>query len=240
MPDCFNKLPAFLKECGFAYLDAEAFHPAFTHSSYSCEHNLNINECYERFEFLGDAVLKLTMSNILFTKYPDFQEGKLTNIRAILVSDDFLFNLADDLGLCKYIRMSAALEKSGGRNNPAISACVFEAFLGTLFYLGVSVSDISDFLEKLYDKYINNLKFLLQKFNSKAILQEYTQAKNNDRPEYKVVSTSGNENNLIFCVNVSYHGDVIADGFGKTKKQAEREAAYNACLKWNIMGEKYE
>lgn len=237
MSDCFNKLSVFLEETGFGYLDEKDFHPAFTHSSYTFEHGMLQNECYERLEFLGDAVLKLIVSNILFSRFKDFQEGKMTNIRAILVSDDFLSHLAEDINLKKYIRMSKSLDKSGGRENPSISACVFEAFLGTLFSLNVSISDISFFLERMYDKYIRDINNFLPKFNSKAMLQEYTQAKNNDRPEYILTAITGVETNQIFHVQVLYHGEIAGTGCGKTKKQAEREAAYQACLKWKINGD---
>lgn len=237
MSDCLNQIPELLEKTGFSYLDAKAFYPAFTHSSYTFEHNMSQNKCYERLEFLGDAVLKLCVSKILFNRYPNFQEGKMTNIRAILVSDDFLFHLAEDINLKKYIRMAKSLYNSGGRDNPSISACVFEAFLGTLFSLNVPIVKISDFLENMYDKYIKDINDFLPKFNSKALLQEYTQAKNNDRPEYILKSTTGDETNLLFNVQVLYHDEVIGTGSGKTKKQAEREAAYQACLKWNINGD---
>lgn len=237
MSDCLSQIPELLEKIGFSDLSAKDFYPAFTHSSYTFEHNMSENECYERLEFLGDAVLKLCVSKILFNRHPNFQEGKMTNIRAILVSDDFLFHLAEDINLKKYIRMAKSLDKSGGRVNPSISACVFEAFLGTLFSLDVPIERISKFLETLYDKYIKDINSFLPRFNSKALLQEYTQARNNDRPEYVLASTSGDETNLTFHVQVLYHGEIVGVGSGKTKKQAEREAAYQACLKWNINGD---
>lgn len=237
MPEYSKQIAKFLTATGFSKLNPKEFEPAFTHPSYAFENNLAENDGYERLEFLGDAVLKLVMSNILYNKFPDYQEGKMTNIRAILVSDDFLYNLAEDLDLKSYIRISKSLEKDGGRNIPSISACVFEAFLGKLFELNVPLTEISEFVEKCYSKYIDDIKNFLPKFNSKAILQEYTQSLNKDRPEYELISCEGAENNCDFTVKVLYHGEQLGIGVGKTKKQAEREAAYKACIKLNICGE---
>lgn len=237
MSDLCENISEFLVKTGFPNLEANLFEPAFTHPSYSFEYSLSYNDCYERLEFLGDAVLKLVVSNLLFIKFPDYQEGKLTNIRAILVSDDFLFHIAEDLELKKYIRISKSLEKEGGRNTPSISACVFEAFLGRLFEIGIPLSEISEFLKKIYSKYIDDIGSFLPKFNSKALLQEYTQGQNKDLPVYQLISKEGSENNCDFKVRVSYHGEELGIGIGKTKKQAEREAAYQACLKFKITGE---
>ena len=230
----------FLNKTGFSKLKTDVFIPAFTHPSFSYEHSLSENDCYEKLEFLGDAVLKLIISHILYEKFPNYNEGKMTNIRAILVSDDFLYNIAEDLDLKKCIRISKALEKEGGRNIPSISACVFEAFLGKLFEIGISIEEISDFLRKIYSKYIDDINSFLPKFNSKTILQEYTQSKNKDLPKYEVISKEGNENNCEFKVKVIYHEEELGTGTGRNKKQAEREAAYQACLKLNIIGEKNE
>ncbi len=228
----------FLVKTNFSKLKPELFEAAFTHPSYAFEHSLGNEKHYERLEFLGDAVLKLIISNLLFNRFPNYDEGKLTNIRAILVSDDFLYTLSEDLDLKKYIRISKSLEKDGGRNVPSISACVFEAFLGKLFEIGISISELSIFLENIYSQYIDNIDSLLPKFNAKTILQEYTQAKNKDLPIYKQELKKGTENNCEFIVKVFYQGEQLGRGIGKNKKQAEREAAYQACLKLNITGEK--
>lgn len=237
MSELCEDISEFLLKTGFSSLDARIFEPAFTHPSYSFEHSLSQDECYERLEFLGDAVLKLLVSNLLYKKYPDYQEGKMTNIRAILVSDDFLFNLAEDLNLKKYLRISNSLEKEGGRNIPSISACAFEAFLGKLYEIGIPIEEILGFISKMYLKYIEDIGSFLPKFNSKTLLQEYTQSKNKDLPQYELISTNGAENNCNFSVKVLYHGEELGVGVGKTKKQAEREAAYQACIKLNITGE---
>lgn len=240
MSDLCKDISSLLKKTGFENIDAKFFEPALTHSSYTIEQKLPSACCYERLEFLGDAVLKLVVSDMLYKKFPNSDEGKLSNIRSILVSDDFLFNLAQDLNLKKYLRLSKAFEKEGGRKIVSISACAFEAFLGVLFEQGVEFFQISKFLNNLYSKYEEELKTILPKFNAKATLQEYTQKINQDLPTYKLISKSGVDNDATFTTKVSYRGEVLGVGVGKSKKQAEREAAYQACLKLNLTGEDNE
>lgn len=240
MSDSCKDISSLLKKTGFENLDKKFFEPALTHPSYTIEHKLPATDCYERLEFLGDAVLKLVVSDMLYKKFPKSNEGKLSNIRAILVSDDFLFNLAQDLKLKNYLRLSKAFEKEGGRKVVSVSACAFEAFLGVLFEQGVEMTKISEFLNNLYSKYDDELKILLPKFNSKATLQEHTQKINQDLPTYELVSKVGEDNDATFTVKVSYGGEELGIGVGKSKKQAEREAAYNACLKLKITGENDE
>lgn len=236
MSDLCKDISFLLKETGFEKLDKKFFEPALTHSSYTIEQQLPSTDCYERLEFLGDAVLKLVVSDMLYKKFPNSEEGKLSNIRAVLVSDEFLFHLAQDINLKKYLRLSKAFEKEGGRNIVSVSACAFEAFLGVLFSQNVEMIEISNFLNKLYSKYEKELKTILPKFNSKATLQEYTQKINQDLPVYELVSKSGVDNDAEFAVKVSYRDEELGFGVGKTKKQAEREAAYKACLKLKLTG----
>ncbi|MBQ2644037.1 ribonuclease III [bacterium] len=237
MLETYKDLSSFLKKTGFDTINIENLDRAFIHPSYAIENSLSEFQCYERLEFLGDAVLKLVISDILYKKFPNSREGKMTLVRSILVSDDFLFHLAEDLDLKSYIKISKSLEKDGGRNNPSISACVFEAFLGILYENNVSLELISQFLKNMYAKYIDNLDIYLPKFNAKAILQEYTQSLTKDRPIYELISKTGSENDITFKIQVSYNGDILGVGVGKNKKQAEREAAYQACLKLKLTGE---
>lgn len=234
MSDCYNDLlNEFVQNNGLSGVDMNNVKAALTHPSYTNDMNLPYSECYERLEFLGDAVLKLIASDILYKKYPDFKEGKMTNLRAGLVSDEFILNFANELNLSKYIRISASLEKDGGREIPSILACAFEALLGAMFESGFSYDKIFNFVEILTDKYFNLLECQLPKFNSKSILQEYTQSVDKTLPEYVTEAVSSG-----FSTRVIYHNDTIGVGTAKTKKEAEREAAYNACV--NLFGEKNE
>lgn len=212
----------------------ELFKKALIHSSYTKENELSSFENYERQEFLGDAVLKLCISNILYKKYPEYTEGDLTKIRSIVVSDNALADIATKINIAPLIILGKQEEKSGGRKRKSILACTFEAILGA-YYLDGKHKELSKFLEEIFMQFINEVDGNFEKFNSKAVLQEYTQSQNKKIPEYKIVEEIGPEHDKIFIVEVSYMNEVLASGRGKTKKEAEQDAAYLACVKLKVI-----
>lgn len=203
---------------------------ALTHTSYIKENDLPYEECYERLEFLGDAVLKLMVSNILFNLYPDYPEGELSKIRSIVVSDNTLAKAAGKLGVDKLIIADSNNLKQGITKLESVRACAFEAILGA-YYLDGKFNEILDFLEKTLLSYIEEVNNNFAKFNAKAILQEFTQKLTKETPVYALVNTKGPAHSMVFEVEVSYRGMVIASGKGKSKKEAEQKAAYAACTK---------
>ena len=124
------------------------FKKALTHPSYTKEKELSFTESYERMEFLGDAVLKLITSDILFKKYPEYPEGELSKIRSIVVADVTLNKIANEIGLCELIILGRHEEKQGFRKLESICACVFEAVLGA-YYLDGKFNELVKFLEKV-------------------------------------------------------------------------------------------
>lgn len=210
------------------------FITALTHSSFTRENETSPLENYERLEFLGDAVLKLCISDILYKKYPNYAEGELTKIRSIVVSDSTLAKIGQKIGLDSLIIMGKQEEKMGGRKRKSIIACTFEASLGAI-YLNGKYKELSIFLEKVFADDIKKVDENFEKFNAKAVLQEYTQSLNKILPEYNVIEEEGPEHNKIFIVEVSYMGEVLASGKGKTKKEAEQECAYAACKKLGVI-----
>lgn len=204
------------------------FKRALTHPSFTKENDLDYTENYERLEFLGDAVLKLITSEILFEKYPNYAEGELSKIRSIVVSDNTLSKIALEIGLCDLIIVAKHEGKLGLTKIESVSACAFEAVLGA-FYLDGKLSDVKVFLKKVLMKYIEEVDANFEKFNAKALLQEYTQSVNKEIPIYKIVGETGPAHNKTFTVEVSFKGEVIAQGAGKSKKEAEQHAAYHAC-----------
>lgn len=210
------------------------FEKALTHGSYTKENELSSLENYERLEFLGDAVLKLCISDILYKKFPDYSEGELTRIRSIVVSDNTLAKIAEKIGLYAIIILGKHEEKMGGRNRASILACVFESILGA-YYLEGKFSEISSFLEKNLECCIKDVDENAGKFNAKAVLQEYTQSENKTLPQYNIVEEIGPEHDKIFIVEVSYMDKTLASGQGKTKREAEQNAAYSACVKLEII-----
>lgn len=204
------------------------FKRALTHPSYTKEQDIPYTENYERMEFLGDAVLKLVTSQILYERYPDYTEGDLSKIRSIVVSDATLSKIAHDIGLCDLIIMARHEAKQGLAHIESVCACAFEAVLGA-YYLDNKLQDLIPFLKKVLMVYIEEVDKNFEKYNAKAILQEYTQSLTKETPVYNLVDETGPDHNKTFEVEVSYQDKVIARGSGKSKKDAEQHAAYSAC-----------
>lgn len=204
------------------------FKYALTHPSYTQENNLGYDQNYERFEFLGDAVLKLLASEILYKKYPNYTEGSMSKIRSIIVSDNTLSKIAHKIGLCDLIILASHEEKQGLAKIESVSACAFEAVLGA-YYLDNKLEQLKPFLEKELTSYIESVDANFEKYNAKALLQEYTQSIDKHTPVYELVEEIGPAHNKTFKIAVSYQNKIVAYGTGKTKKEAEQEAAYEAC-----------
>ena len=207
---------------------------ALTHSSDTKEHNLPETQCYERLEFLGDAVLKLTISDVLFKKYPNSREGELSKIRSIIVSDNTLAEIAKKNGLSELIIMSKHEEKLGCRSLNSICACAFEAILGA-YYLDGKFNEIIQYIEKTFNPYIEEVSQHFERFNAKAILQEYTQGQTKTTPVYTIISETGPAHKKIFEVEVRYNNEILAIEKGTSKKEAEQKCAYAACEKLGII-----
>lgn len=215
---------------GIKISNPKLFEKALTHSSYTRENDLSITENYERLEFLGDAVLKLCMSEILYKQYENYAEGELTKIRSIVVSDTTLAAIAEKIGVSELIILGKQEEKTGGRDRKSILACAFESILGA-YFLENKYNKISEFLQKVLEENITDVDKNFEKFNAKAVLQEYTQSINKTTPVYAVIQEKGPEHDKIFSVEVSFNNEVVAQGSGKTKKEAEQDAAFKACKK---------
>lgn len=213
---------------------SDLYKKALTHSSYIKENDLPYEDCYERFEFLGDAVLKLTISDVLYKKFPDAHEGKLSKIRSIIVSDATLAQIAKQNGLRELIILAKHEEKLGARNIDSICACAFESVLGA-YYLDGKFSEIIKYIEKTFQPYIEDVSAHFVKYNAKEILQEYTQSIAKNLPQYRVISESGPAHKKTFVVEVIYENEVLAIGEGLSKKDAEQKAAYDACEKLGIV-----
>lgn len=212
----------------------EIFKRALVHGSYTKENSINHLESYERLEFLGDAVLKLCVSEILYEKFPAYAEGDLTKIRSIIVSDNVLAEIAKTTGLYELIVIGKQEEKSGGRERKSILACAFEAVLAA-YYLDNKYKELKMFLEEMLAVYITDVDENFEKFNAKAILQEYTQSQSKDVPVYNIVEEKGPQHDKVFVVEVSYGDKVLATGNGKTKKEAEQASALEACMNLGVI-----
>ena len=196
---------------------------AMTHSSYANEHKEMKGIYNERIEFLGDAVLELTISDWLFRQFPHFQEGQLTKLRAQIVCEDSLSLLAKECSLNKYLLLGKGETLSGGREKPAILCDVFEAFIGAL-YLDKGVNEVQRFLDQVIVPKIKNGRYeLITDF--KTELQEYLQQNGPVHIRYELVKEEGPSHDKIFTVQLIVDGKKYKTASGKTKKAAEQMAA---------------
>ena len=216
--------------------DEKLIKKALTHPSYTKENNISDLENYERLEFFGDSVLKLYSSKLLFEMYPKSSEGELSKIRSILVSDAILAKAAVKTGLDKEIILGPSEEKQGGRKRESNIACSLEAVLGA-YYLSGKRDEIENFIKEYIMVYAEDIDKHFEKYNAKDILQQYTQGEDKTRPEYRVVSVTGPAHKPVFCIEVVWGEKVISQACGKSKKDAEQQAAYEACKVLGIIKE---
>lgn len=208
---------------------------ALTHPSYTKEKGeLDSLENYERLEFLGDSVLKLFTSKLLYETYSDYSEGKLSKIRSILVSDFTLSKIAFEIELDKEIILGHAEEKQGGRKRESNLACSLEAILGA-YYLSRKEKCVEKFILKYVLPMAKDIDEHFEKYNAKDVLQQYTQGFDKTLPIYKTISVEGPAHAPVFKIELSWHDEVIAVCEGKSKKEAQQECAYEACKKFNLI-----
>lgn len=221
-----DMLKKFLKDNGIAYKKLDGYCQAFTHSSYVNEHrNLKIDD-NERLEFLGDAVLELTVSHYLFKIQPHLSEGEMTKIRAQLVCEPSLESYARGLGIGSLMLLGRGEELSGGRERPTVLADAFEAFLGAM-YLDAGVEPVHRFVHAIIHEAYQKGE-VKQVFDYKSTLQELVQADSKKAIEYKITSETGPAHNRMFESVVLLDAITLGRGSGKTKKEAEQRAAKSA------------
>ena len=212
---------------GYSFKNKDLLKLAMTHSSYANEHNNSKLENNERLEFLGDAVLELTVSSFLYNEYKNVNEGELTKTRASMVCEPTLFLCAQDIKLSDYILLGKGEEATGGRKRPSIVSDAMEALIGAI-YLDSGIDSAKEFITKFILKDIESKKLF---YDSKTILQEITQGKHMDDISYELISEEGPDHNKIFNVALKIGDKIVEKGCGKTKKAAEQEAAYKTILK---------
>lgn len=201
---------------------------AFTHGSYSTQYRLDYN--YERLEYLGDSVLSLIVSEYLYKKYPQYEEGKLTKLRANYVCQPALIYYSHELGLQDYLKVAA--EESNLTKNEilSITADIFESFLGAIF-LDQGMEFAKDYVSKAIFKYIDENKIFFADY--KSAMKEYGDAKELDI-SYKILREYGVPHDKTFIISILIDGVEMGVGKGKNKKEAEQAAAKIAIEKLNI------
>lgn len=216
----------FQQRIGIQFQNEKLLKQAFTHSSYVNEHRRKPNEDNERLEFLGDAVLELTVSQFLFLKYPMMSEGELTKLRAAVVCEPSLVAFAHELSFGELVLLGKGEEMTGGRERPALLADVFESFIGAL-YLDKGLNTVVGFLEQIVFPKINSGVFA-HVMDYKSQLQELIQRDGSGLIEYKILHEKGPAHNREFVSRVSMNGKELGIGTGRSKKEAEQHAAQMA------------
>lgn len=206
------------------------FEEAFTHRSYLNESRQKVSS-NERLEFLGDSILSFVVSNYLYAKYKEFDEGTLTNLRSLMVNTKNLSEIARELQMGKLLKLSKGEEESKGRENATLLENCFEAYIGALF-LDQGIPSVIKFLDTILFPKIQELVNKKDFKDPKSLLQERVQAGRQSSPIYKVLEEIGPAHEKIFRVGVFIGGKILATGRGKSKQIAE-ELAAKAALETN-------
>ncbi|MGI6180816.1 MAG: ribonuclease III [Agathobaculum sp.] len=217
----------------YQFKNPALFQTAMTHTSYANEHRNSHIHHNERLEFLGDSVLGFVTAAHLMTHYPDLPEGELTKLRAAVVCESALCEIAKEIGIPQEIRLGHGEELGGGRERPSILADATEALLGAI-YLDGGIEPAREFV----------LRFIPHKIevalaggafkDYKTILQEIVQKNKQETLEYRLAGTSGPDHDKRFTMELLLNSNVFATATGRSKKEAEQLAAKKALA---LMGE---
>ena len=210
---------------GYEFKNKDLLTTALTHSSFANEAKGGI-KYNERLEFLGDSVLGIVVSNYIYLHCPDLPEGKLTKLRASLVCEKSLYVYAKQIELGKHIRLSKGEKRSGGDDRPSILSDAFEALIAAI-YLDGGIEPARNFIFRFVIPDIKSSK--PKKFKDyKTALQEIVQKNPEEKLTYVLVKETGPDHDKHFVVEVHLNSNVIGKGGGRSKKEAEQQAAREA------------
>ena len=217
----------FEEKIGVNFKDKNLLRQAFTHRSYLNENPSLALEQNERLEFLGDAVLEMAITEYLYKKYPRKTEGEMTALRAALVNAVTLSEVAGELSVGDFLLLSKGEIKSLGKARQYILANALEAVIGAI-YLNGGYEETFIFLEKnLFGKIEEVIEKKLW-IDAKSLFQEKAQEMESVTPSYKVLAESGPDHEKVFTMGVFLGDDLIAEGKGASKQEAEQSAAQKA------------
>jgi ribonuclease III len=227
-----EKFKELEEKIGVHFKDKNLLVQAFCHRSYlneNPEFKLGQNE---RLEFLGDAVLELVVTSYLYFKYPEETEGKLTTWRASLVNTKEIGDTASEIGFEKFLLLSKGEMREKGKARLCILANTFEAFIGAL-YLDSGYEAAEDFIKRYLISRLEHIIEIGAYRDPKSELQEKVQEDSNITPSYKVIKEDGPDHKKKFVMGVFVGKEIIGEGKGNSKKEAEEEAAKKALEKIN-------
>ncbi|NTV95653.1 MAG: ribonuclease III [Thiobacillus sp.] len=206
---------------GYAFTHPDLLEQALTHRSFSVDNN-------ERLEFLGDGVLNCVVGALLYERFPDLKEGQLSRIRANLVNQQPLYEIAQELGLGRHLRLGEGELRSGGASRPSILADAVESILGAAF-LDAGFEAARSMVERLFASRLDEIDPATHGKDAKTLLQEWLQSRKHGLPQYELVATSGQAHAQTFRVACRIDALGIAtEGAGASRKAAEQAAAQTA------------
>lgn len=206
---------------GHRFARPELLEQALTHRSFSAQHN-------ERLEFLGDGILNCVVGHLLYTRFPQLPEGRLSRLRANLVNRQSLHALALELGLGEHLRLGEGEIKSGGRERPSILADALEALIGAAFLDG-GFEAAHALIASLFEDRITHIDPSLQGKDAKTALQEWLQSRHHALPDYRLLGVTGQAHAQTFEVECHIAAlDLTTRGRGSSRKTAEQQAAQAA------------
>lgn len=221
-----NDVEKFQEKIGYVFQKKELLKNALTHSSYANEKHWSYDRNNERLEFLGDAVLELVSSDFIFHEYRKDTEGAMTKLRASLVCEQSLAQVARQLELGSYISLGKGERSTGGDDRDSILSDALEAVIGAL-YLDGGLSCAETFIRRFVLADIEEKQLF---YDSKTVLQEIVQGQGVNTLSYELISESGPDHAKTFVVSCNLDKKTLGIGKGKSKKAAEQKAAYEAIL----------
>ena len=215
------------EKIGYRFRNTALLEQAMCHSSYVNEHHMSRGDCNERLEFLGDAVLELVSSEYLYAHRPDLPEGELSKLRASLVCEPALAFDARIFGLPEYLKLGRGEDQTGGRERDSVISDACEALIGAI-YLDGGLGEARSFILR---HVLNDAEHKKLFYDSKSVLQEITQREFEAAPVYRIVQETGPAHDRTYTAQVLILDRVYGEGEGRTKKQAEQQASYQAIRK---------
>ena len=216
----------------YSFKNTDMLFSAITHKSYAHEKKLpGIDSYNERLEFLGDAILEHIVSKKLYNSTPSIKEGEMTKKRARLVCEDSLSAVVKKHGIDKHIRLGKCELSSNGKKNKAILGDMFEAILGAIYIDGGFDNAEKFCLYMLSETIEKEILNIAENTDYKTRFQEVMQKNGTVHISYNLKSESGVDHDKLFCSNILVDGKVVGEGYGKTKKQSEQQAAKQALQK---------
>jgi len=225
--DRLKKLKIFEKSINYGFRNKPLLNQALTHKSYANEKNMEHSSDNERLEFLGDSVLGLIISHMLYNEYPWADEGVLTRYKSQLVSGETLARIAKGLGMGEYILLGRGEEASGGRKHASNLMCSLEAIIGAI-YLDGGIKASHNFITKTFKLEIQLVKEGKGSKDYKSIFQQTVLRKFKTTPFYRILSEIGPDHKKHFIVEAVAAGKRYGIGSGSSKKSAEQASAKEA------------